>query len=199
MCRRLWSESKSHCPIREAETQRAAAEPPPPCRTAGVSGGLGAAVKRSPCGPRSIDALSPFAPSFSFRPCFTTLNVQTINRCPTEHAAFSHAGRANCELVGGKVSHRTDYGLSGNQGLPGASLGGPGTSGPWNSGLWEPLFPQDSASARIGEKRDGDAKGTRCLSHATLSRCTRRLQTLKPLKGEFKLGSCTDGTQRHTG
>lgn len=52
------------------------------------------------------------------------LIVRKINWCPTEHAAFSHAGRANSELVGGKVSHRTDYGLSE---IRWPSLGGP----PW--------------------------------------------------------------------
>lgn len=66
-CCPLCPELKSHRLIRVTETQPAAAEPPPPSRTARVSGGRESGRKRSPHGPRIITALSPSAPRFPFQ------------------------------------------------------------------------------------------------------------------------------------
>lgn len=62
VCRGTWSESKSHCPNLVAETQPEASEPPPPSRTAGVSGGHESGCKWSLHSPRIIAAPSPAPP-----------------------------------------------------------------------------------------------------------------------------------------
>lgn len=85
-------------------------------------------------------------------------------------AAFCHAGRTDCERVGGKVSHgeSPDSGRLGSISVyPGPSRGGRGLRDggtPGFSSCWAPAesAPQQSSGTRIGEKRDGDAKRMPC-------------------------------------
>lgn len=115
-------------------------------------------------------------------------------------AAFCHAGRTDCERVGGKVSH----GESPDSGRLGSISVYPGPSrGAEDFGRVE-LRASAAAGHRQRARRSNlparelEKSGMETLNECHVTRHAFRLQTFKPLKGAFKLGRSTDGTQRHT-